>query len=234
MPKRAQPLMQSRRDEAFWYHVVSDSQTLYVQYNQVGSTGAQGTLADFAAALDEYLDTHDVARVVVDVRHNMGGDNTTYAPLLAVLHDHPKLKQPGKLFLITGRTTFLSAAANFSTDVERKTDAIFVGEGMGGSPNLYGDTFESTLPNSKLQVRTSAHESIKSTPDDKRLTIEPQIPITLSSADYFAERDPVFDAILKSQPKSPRHRIPHRAPCPFPPRMELPCKAPSTAKAPPP
>ena len=32
--------------------------------------------------------------------------------------------------------------------------------------------------------------------DDPRLTIEPDIPVALSSADYLAGRDPVMDAVI--------------------------------------
>jgi hypothetical protein len=36
----------------------------------------------------------------------------------------------------------------------------------------------------------------RSTPDDPRITIDPEIAADLSSADYFAGRDPVLQAIL--------------------------------------
>ena len=81
---------------------------------------------------------------MVDLRNNGGGDNTTYRHLLAVLQD-PAIDRPGQLDVLIGRLTF-SAAANFATEVERTTDAIFVGEDMGGSPNLYGDARRVDLP----------------------------------------------------------------------------------------
>lgn len=199
LPKRDAPLMQARRDEGFWYTFLAESKTLYVQYNRVRATAGGMTLAGFAAELGKFVNDNEVARVVVDVRHNGGGDNTTYYPLLNLLRENLKINQRGKLFLITGRQTF-SAAANFSTDVEQQTNALFAGEPMGGSPNLYGDTRPYLLPNSKISVHISARTWIKSRRDDPRSSIEPQIPIELSSQDYFAKRDPVLDAILKYKP----------------------------------
>ena len=72
-----------------------------------------------------------VRRVVVDVRLNHGGDNTTYRPLLEVL-ERPDVGR--KLVVLIGRGTF-SAAGNFAADVDQWTKARFVGEPTGGAPN---------------------------------------------------------------------------------------------------
>jgi C-terminal processing protease CtpA/Prc len=112
-----------------------------------------------------------------------------------VLRD-PAIDRPGRLFVITGRITF-SAAANFATDLEQETGAIFAGEAMGGSPNLYGDARQIHLPYGTQDLYMATRYWERSTPDDQRITIEPTIGVSLSSADYFAGRDPVLDAILK-------------------------------------
>ena len=52
---------------------------------------------------------------------------------------------PGELDVLIGRLTF-SAAANFATESRRRPSATFVGEPMGGSPNLYGDARPTDLP----------------------------------------------------------------------------------------
>lgn len=201
LQKRAEPLMQRDRDKSFWYEALPASNTLYVQYNQVRAVAADGTnLIAMVDHLQKLVEQQDFARIVVDVRHNGGGDNNTYWPLLNFLKDNPKVNVKGKLFLITGRQTF-SAAANFSTEVERRTNAIVAGEPMGGSPNLYGDTRTYVLPNSRVQVNVSARTWIKSRPDDPRPSIEPQLPVELSSVEYFAKRDPVMEAIEKYSPR---------------------------------
>jgi hypothetical protein len=181
------------RDQAksVWWSYLADSRTLFVQYNAVES-GINGIADEILARAKQ----GDVARVVVDLRHNGGGDNTTMGHLEEVLRD-PAIDRPGRLFVIIGRITF-SAAANFATDLERETGAIFAGEAMGGSPNLYGDARQIHLPYGTQDLYMATRYWERSAPDDQRITIEPTIRVSLSSADYFAGRDPVLDAILKT------------------------------------
>jgi C-terminal processing protease CtpA/Prc len=157
-------------------------------------TASGDNIVQFSRKLAEFMKTHPVERLVLDLRHNPGGDNTTYRSFLTFFSRNP-LNRKGRLFTILGRQTF-SAAANFATDMERLTETIFVGEPMGGSPNLYGDVRPLTLPNSGIVVQVSARYWQKSTPDDKRPSIEPAIPAPMSAADYFKGRDPALAAIL--------------------------------------
>jgi hypothetical protein len=133
---------------------------------------------------------------VVDLRHNGGGDNTTYRRLLEVLHD-PSINQPAHLYVLIGRVTF-SAAANFATDLERDTAVTFAGEAMGGSPNQYGDTRMVSLPGNHQTFWVASRYWERSTPEDTRITIEPEIAAGLSSADYFAGRDPALEAVVEA------------------------------------
>jgi C-terminal processing protease CtpA/Prc len=171
-----------------WWRVLDDSRALYLQYNQVDSTS---TIADEVLAR---LAEGGVDRVVVDLRNNGGGDNHRYVHLLEALQD-PLIDRPGRLYVLIGRLTF-SAAGNFATEVEAKTGAIFVGEDMGSSPNLYGDVRKSPMRTIGLDVYIASIYWQKSTPDDPRITIEPDLPVPYSSADYFSDRDPVLDAAL--------------------------------------
>ena len=90
-----------------------------------------------------------VERVVLDLRHNPGGDNTTYGPLL------DELVAMEDLVVLVGRTTF-SAAANLLAELEERADPILVGEPSGGSPNLYGDTIAVALPESGWSAQIAA------------------------------------------------------------------------------
>jgi C-terminal processing protease CtpA/Prc len=140
------------------------------------------------------LEGGGVSRVIVDLRHNPGGDNQTYGPLLELLQD-PTVDRPGRLLVIIGRQTF-SASANFATELDRLTSAVFVGEPTGGRPNLYGDVRAVELPSSGITVEVSSRYWEMSTPDDDRPWIPPDIPVELTSVDYFAHRDPILDAAL--------------------------------------
>jgi predicted GH43/DUF377 family glycosyl hydrolase len=182
--------------ESFWSTYLEDSGTLYIQYNRV-----QSGIGTLTREIENILDEQDVERVILDLRLNPGGNNTTYGSFLELLSTNPEINRPGRFFTILGRQTF-SAAANFATELENRTHTIFVGEPMGGSPNLYGDVVPVILPNSKIQINISDLYWQKSTPEDKRVTIEPDIPAPLSSNDFFNNIDPAMDAILAFDPNN--------------------------------
>jgi hypothetical protein len=176
------------QEKAVWWQYLADSQTIYIQYNEV---------AGAASVADEVLERvkeGGVARVVVDLRHNGGGDNHLYAHLRDVLRD-PAVDRPGRLFVLIGRVTF-SAAGNFATELDRTTGAIFAGEAMGSSPNQYGDARRTSLRSIGQDAYIASIYWEKSTADDARITIEPDIDVPFSSDDYFGDRDPVLDAIV--------------------------------------
>jgi hypothetical protein len=177
------------QDTTLWWTFLEDSGTLFAQFNHV-----RGDATEVVSELRERAQEDDVERVVIDLRHNSGGDNTTLAPFELALRD-ASIDRPGRLFAIIGRVTF-SAAANFATDIEGATSVAFAGEAMGGSPNLYGDTRPVALSNSGQTLYMAARYWERSTSDDARITIEPDIPVDLSSEDYFAGRDPMLEAIL--------------------------------------
>lgn len=196
LPQARDELYLSDSYDPYWFRFLRDSGTLYVRYNQVFARNDAGVrLAKFVKKLKRQLRRKPVDRLVIDLRQNNGGDLTTYEPLLALLRNDADVNQPGKLFAIIDRGVF-SAAANFVTDLERQTDFLFVGESIGGSPNHYGDAVPVVLPNfgGRIFVSTIYHQ--RSDPDDPRLTIDPDIEVELTAADYFAGRDPAMTAIL--------------------------------------
>ena len=97
--------------------------------------------------------------------------------------------------MITGRNTF-SAAQVFISLVNRDTHALFAGEPSSSSPNFVGEGNYITLPYSGAMgsISNKYHEQI---PGDKRLWIQPDFPITLSSTQYFNNEDPVLNFILE-------------------------------------
>ena len=92
---------------------------------------------------------------------------------------------------LTGRGTF-SAAGNFVSDVERKTRAVLVGEPTGGSPSQWGDATGVVLPGLGLTVHVATAYHEFGPRGDTRTTIEPDIGVPVTSADFLAGRDPVL------------------------------------------
>ena len=187
LPDDPDVLYLSNTQTVLWATPVAESDALFVQYNRVERV-ATATIDEIESAAADAA----IARVVVDIRHNYGGETFARQQVLDLLLS-PALSGR-ELFVITGRNTF-SAASLFSADVKAQTDAVFVGEPGGGSPNLYGNSRDIELPYSGIVVSV-AGESFEALPGDDRLTIQPDIAAPLTAADYFAGRDPALEAIL--------------------------------------
>jgi hypothetical protein len=162
---------------------------LYVTYNSTGPAEALASRIRRLAARRLFR------KVIVDVRLNGGGDNTTYFALVNALRSR-SVNRHGPPAVLIGRVTF-SAAANFVTDVERRTRARFYGEPTGGAPNQWGDSASFQLPNVGLTFFLPRYYVQKSTPDDPRVTTEPHVRVDLSSTDWFSGRDPVLAAAMR-------------------------------------
>ncbi len=194
LPQNTTPLTMSDLSTAFWMQLMPGDNALYIKYNWVFRETAAGlTIAQFSTNVSNSVTTNNVQKIVVDIRHNGGGDATTYAPLLNVLSG-PQINQAGKLYVIIGRSTF-SAAANFATELDLGTNTRFAGEPTGGSLNNFGDVQNFDLPRSGFGISIPTIYWVYA-PGDARTSIEPDIPVEWTSADYFNQLDPVLQAVL--------------------------------------
>lgn len=179
---------------------IPESRLVYVQYNKVGDMEGE-SLADFSRRLLALADTADINRLVLDLRLNRGGNGTLNRPMLVSLIKARKLDGSGKLFAIIGRSTF-SAAQFMVNDLERYTDAVFVGEPSGGKVNSYGDSRKITLPHSGITVRVSIYWW-QEQPYDLRQWKAPDLAAELTSADYRANVDPAMKAVIEYRAAPP-------------------------------
>lgn len=190
LPQRSDTLyLMHRTDDVFWHTYLPEGEVLYIQYN-----GVQTIPPQEREALEADLAANPIRKVVLDIRHNPGGDIQFYEPLLEILSGEAVNGQ-GKLYVIIGRQTF-SAAMLLTVDLEQQTDAVFVGEPTGARPHVTGDVVPVRLPNSGLTVLISDLDYNYTDGPDDREWIEPDISAPLSSADFFAGVDPAMAAIL--------------------------------------
>ncbi|HQY85555.1 MAG TPA: S41 family peptidase, partial [Ilumatobacteraceae bacterium] len=189
----------ARIDEPFWTTVLDAApdggEALYLQYNEVVRTSGPRSIDQLADEIDAALSGGNITRLVVDLRYNPGGNVREYAPLLSVLTTNPTLAAPRSLVVLIGRQTF-SAAVLLATELDNLTNAVFVGEPTGGSPNLYADPSPLTLPNSGIVVNVSSEFFEAGGLSDPRDAIAPDIAVTVGLDDFLAGRDPVLDAAL--------------------------------------
>jgi hypothetical protein len=189
------PLFLRHPDLPHWLDVLPRQRAVYAQYNQVQNAPEQ-SVAQFADSLSRTLERSGARHLIVDVRRNNGGNNALNRPLVRALVAFEM--QPGRrIWVITGRTTF-SAAQNFINQVERWTGATFVGEPSGSKPNFAGEDTELLLPYSGLRGSISTRWWQDSDPLDRRQWIAPHLSVGVRSTDYFANRDPVLEAVLSA------------------------------------
>ncbi len=188
------PLYLSNLTSNYWYQDLSESKTLYLQYNRCQEM-ASLPFADFATDVLSFADASKPSRVVIDLRLNGGGNSTITSPLISGLAERPAINDKGHLFVIIGRSTFSSAVLN-ALQLMNNTAAIFVGEPSGGRPNHYGEVKQFALPFSGLQVSYSTKYFSYLQGEDP-VSLVPDVLVQLSSADYFSGKDPVLDAVLE-------------------------------------
>jgi hypothetical protein len=188
------PLYLKNAAAPYWFEHLAENKLVYFQFNSVRNDRNE-PFAQFVARLLKFIDENAVEGLMIDLRWNNGG-NTGLAPsLIQGLIRHDKINRRGKLFVIIGRRTF-SAAQNTATYLEQQTNAIFVGEPTGSSPNFVGEEDFFTLPYSKLQANVSELFWQSSWPGDRRIWIAPLLYTPPTFAAYRANRDLALEAIL--------------------------------------
>ena len=188
---RLAPLYLTRVSTHYWFENDPEKKMLYFQFNQVRDAQDE-TIAQFSARLGGALSAGRPRLLIVDVRHNNGGNLGLLDPLMAVIRAYEESAPAAKIVAITGRNTF-SAAQVFISRLDKETRALFAGEPSSSSPNFVGEegnVFVLPWSGATGNISTLYHETI---PGDNRQWIEPDFPVALSSGDYFANQDPVMD-----------------------------------------
>lgn len=190
------PSLFARRhaDQNFWLKYLPQRHVLYAKVNVIQDSPSL-TVAGLSRQLDTLSKARPVEKFVLDIRNCHGGDNQKFRALLLGLVRNPRLNGPGRLFVLIDRGTF-SAAVNSASDLERLTNVVFVGEPTAGAPSSWGDPKKIVLPNSGLIARISTVYWRDWTPDESRPWIAPDIPVSVSSNDYFHGRDKAMEAVL--------------------------------------
>lgn len=193
----ATPLWLQQPERTFWIAPPLQAGLLYAQLNAVRDGEAE-SLASFATRLRTQLAADNVEGLVLDLRHNRGGNGELLEPLLHALIATPKLHERGNFYVLIGGRTF-SAAALLIGDLERHIDPVFVGEPSGAGPTHVGEDNMILLPNSGLAVMAASRIFVRSFSDDQRAAIAPHLAAAPSFADYRGNRDPVLAAVVKDR-----------------------------------
>jgi len=181
-------------DKVYYFEYLRATKTVYVRHSQI-QDDPQEAIPVFYKKVFEFIDQHDVERLVLDVRLNGGGNNYKNKPIITGIIESKKINQPGKLFVIIGRRTF-SACQNLVNQLSNYTNALFVGEPTGENINFYGDNRRVELPKTKTPVYLSFAWWQDKAPWENASWLAPQLAVDMSFNDYKTNKDPVLDACL--------------------------------------
>ena len=194
------PLYLKNPGAPYWFEYLPDSKTVYFGFNSVRNDQKE-SLAAFSERLFKFVNENAVGKLVIDMRWNNGGNTFLLTPLVQGLIKNEKINKRGKLFVIIGRRTF-SAAQNAATFFERYTNATFVGEPTGASPNFVGEEDPFVLPYSKIMANVSHLYWQSAFPQDERIWIAPQIYSPPTFEAFRTNRDSALEAILNYREKT--------------------------------
>lgn len=186
------PLWLTRRHERYWFEVLPEAGAVYFAYNRCAED-EQRPMEGFVEELLAAVDEANADRLVIDLRHNSGGNSAVLSTHMERLFAHPRLRA-GKVVALTGANTYSSGMMN--AHQLRGFGAVLVGEPTGGKPNSYGELRSFRLPNSGLQVFYST-KYFPMIADGDPASVEPDELVETTGADYFGERDPVLDRALE-------------------------------------
>jgi tetratricopeptide (TPR) repeat protein len=188
------PLYRKKLERHYYFEYLPDTKTMYVRHSQVVHDKTEDIPTFFARVLDS-VDTHDVERLVLDVRLNGGGNNYYNKPVIRGIIQSEKIDQIGKFYVILGRRTY-SACQNLVLELDSYTNAIFVGEPTAENINFYGDNNRVALPNSGLPVYLSFAWWQDKPQWEDGPWLAPHIAADMSFEEYKTNHDPVLQAAL--------------------------------------
>jgi len=185
------PLYLTDRKTLYWFRYLEQARALYIQYNACQQMQSL-SFSDFTRQVMEVADGHVVDKVIIDLRHNGGGNSEVINPLMLALKNRANLRREGHLFALTSHYTFSSGLIN-TLRLQKQLHALIAGQPSSQSLNSYGDIKSFKLPASGLEVWYCT-KFFKLMPG--RQLLEPDIPISLTARDYFSGRDAVLESVL--------------------------------------
>ena len=177
-------------------HWFEKQEALYVQVNQMRD-GARQTMAEFAQSVFEELTRRSARSLILELRHNNGGDTDLVFKFLRGIDRYAPLQEDGAIIALIGPRSF-SATMAMAGRLERDMNALFVGWPTGGRPSVWGTERPFTLPYSGITgtIPVMWHQDGMGG-NDIRPWIPPDIAIWPTREDILRGHDPVLEQALK-------------------------------------
>ncbi len=189
------PLYRQNQSKQYWYEYIPEKKMVYFHFRRVSDQKGEPSLKKFTKSLLADVDKYRPDLFVIDLRSNNGGNYHKSEPLIEGIKDRPWLNEKGKVWAITGRTTF-SAASVTCIFLKKETNAQLIGEPGRTDPNLADNIEYMQLPNSKLTIEYTTKIK-KHWPELTTDYIPVDVEINQTFDEYRQGIDPVLQFLLK-------------------------------------
>jgi hypothetical protein len=189
------PLYLQQQQKNYWYEYLEDKSTMYFHFRRVNNQQGEPSVKKFIHEMFDVIDEKRPDKLVIDLRNNNGGNYHRSEPLIEAIRARPWLNHVGKVWVITGRTTF-SAASVTSIFLRQQTNAQLIGEPGRTDPNLSDNVEYMELPNSRLTIEYTTRIK-KHWPELTTNYIPVDIEIEHTFEQYQKGIDPVMEYLSK-------------------------------------
>lgn len=192
------PLYLRNQSKQYWYEYIPEKKTMYFHFSRVNDQRGELSLKKFTKSLFAEVDKNRPDLFVIDLRDNNGGNYHKSEPLIKAIKARPWLNQKGRVWAITGRTTF-SAASVTTIFLRKETNTQLIGEPGRTDPNLSDNIEYMQLPNSRLTIEYTTKIK-KHWPELTTNYIPVDVEINQTFDEYQQGIDPVLLYLFKTKP----------------------------------
>ncbi len=148
-------------DDAYWYKFIEEDNIFYFQYNECTSSSQDPNYPNFYQFSSELIESinkniDNIDKFVVDLRNNMGGNNSLMAELCVRISKEVDMSKL-KVYTIAGRETF-SSGTDALANTKEFFNSTFVGSETGGNVACFAELGYIDGPNELGTILCSTKE----------------------------------------------------------------------------
>lgn len=177
--------------EYLWYTTIEGTKATYIRFDDYPQFE---DMVPFVESLIQFITQHQSKQLVIDLRHNGGGDFYVGLVLANALNLIDSVDWKNGVYVLTSGVTFSAGASN-AAQFRQLLNAKIVGTPTGSNPTGYQDMGVFVLPNSKLRITYSKRMfRIQETPT---LGVQPDILIAPNWSSNSKGIDNVLEEVIK-------------------------------------
>ena len=148
----------------------------------------------FGEELVGYISANQIKQVVIDMRHNGGGDLYVGVVLAYALNLADSINWENGVFVLTSNRTFSAGTSNAAL-FKQLLNAKIVGQPTGSNPNGYQDMDSFMLPGSKLTITYS--KRLFRLSNQKNTALQPDMVINQQEQHFMEGTDTVLKQLIE-------------------------------------